>query len=339
RNRCASSTNTISSTAGSLPQALHPTELPGVRSVASSFHALVAFGTSRIRVPLNAVDMPAYEAIVGGSPGDPDLPPEMLGPAPAVLPVVISTTLATRPDGVKLGDEFEIAVDGFDFPIRIAAVRDAVAGFPSATDFAVISRTQMHEQQPGPPLAPSTVFLDAPDDAGPAIRKAVAAVTPAATVDARAELERGFSDSPVTAAIIAGVVVSSVVAAAYAAVAVSAALALAGASRVMEVAELRTLGLSRRQALGLAIIEHGPTVLFAFIAGVALGLGLFALLEPGLGLDALVGSRVELPLTADPRQLGLILVGVLAIAAVGIGLAAWMQRRGSSVAALRRGVE
>ena len=70
-----------------------------------------------------------------------------------------------------------------------------------------------------------------------------------------------------------------------------------------------------------------------------LGLGLFVLLEPGLGLDALVGSRVEVPLSADPRQLSIILATVLVIAAVGIGLAAWLQRRASPAAALRRGFE
>jgi hypothetical protein len=99
------------------------------------------------------------------------------------------------------------------------------------------------------------------------------------------------------------------------------------------------IGLSRGEALGLAIVEHGPTVLLAFIAGVGLGLGLFVLLQPGLGLDALVGSRLEVPLTADPRMLGLIFAAVLAIATIGIGLAAWMQRRGVAVAALRRGFE
>jgi hypothetical protein len=99
------------------------------------------------------------------------------------------------------------------------------------------------------------------------------------------------------------------------------------------------IGLSRRDALGLAIVEHGPTVVIAFVVGVLLGLGLFALLEPGLGMDALVGARLEVPLSADPRALSLIFAGMLAIAAVGIGLAAWMQRRGAAVASLRRGAE
>jgi putative ABC transport system permease protein len=329
----------IVSSAGSLPRALDPAALPGVRSFATVFQALVAFGPSRIRVQLDAVDAPGYVALVGGSLADPDLPPEMLGPAPDVLPVVVSTSLATRPDGVKLGSEFHIAVDAYDVPVRVVAVRDAVAGLPATGVFAVISRTQLREREPDLTLAPSIVFLDAPPDAGPALRDAVAVVTPAARVDDRAALELGFTNSPVTAAILAGVIVSALVAAAYAALAVSTALAMAGAARAGETAKLRTLGLSARQAMAVTVIEHGPTVIVGFVAGVGLGLGLFAALEPGLGLDALVGSRVDVPLTADPAQLGLICVGVVAIAAIGIGLAAWLQGRVGPLTVLRRGVE
>ena len=160
-----------------------------------------------------------------------------------------------------------------------------------------------------------------------------------ATVDSRSAAATGFTNSPVTAAIVAGIALAAVIAGVYAALAVAAALALAGASRATEVAHLRMIGLSRRDALGLAIIEHGPTVLLAFVAGVGLGLGLFVLLEPGLGLDALVGSSLQVPLATDARQLALIFGGVLAIATIGIGLAAWTQRRGAAVAALRTGME
>jgi predicted lysophospholipase L1 biosynthesis ABC-type transport system permease subunit len=216
---------------------------------------------------------------------------------------------------------------------------DAFPTFAPDAIFAIASRQQLKAIHPEAQLLATTLFLDAPEDAGPAIRAAVAAIDPGATVMGRAEAARAFTDSPVTAAIVAGVAIAALVAGAYAALAVAAALALAGAARAVEVAHLRMLGLSRRDALGLVILEHGPTVLLAFVAGIALGLGLFVLLEPGLGLDALVGSRIEVPLTADPRQLAIILGALVVISAVGIGLAAWTQRRGAPVVALRRGFE
>jgi putative ABC transport system permease protein len=329
----------VLSIAGDLPRALDPAKLPGVRTAAGDFQALVAFGPSRIRVQINAVDAPAYAELLAGSPTDPGLPAEMLGPAPDALPVIVSSNLLTRPDGVKLGDRFSIAISGIDVPVQVVGARDALPGIPPTSLFAVISRAQVRERQPGLSLAPSILFLDAPADAGPALSTAITEITPAVRFDDRGVLEQTFADSPVTAAISDGVVIALAVAAAYAAVAVTAALAIAGASRAGETAKLRTLGLSRRQAWLLTIVEHGPTVILAFVAGIGLGIGLFALLEPGLGLDALVGAKVAVPLGADPRQIGVLLAVVVAIAAVGIGLAAWAQRRGSAVVALRRGFD
>ena len=181
--------------------------------------------------------------------------------------------------------------------------------------------------------------MDAPDSTLPAIRAAVDQTVVRGDAGEPPAFAAGFTDSPVTAAIVAGIAAAAIIAAAYAGLAVTAALALAGAARASEVAHLRMIGLSKREALGLAIVEHGPTVLLAFVAGIAFGLGLFIVIEPGLGLDDLVGSRLAVPPGADPAHLAVIFAGVIAIAAVGIGLAAWMQTRGSAVATLRRGFD
>jgi predicted lysophospholipase L1 biosynthesis ABC-type transport system permease subunit len=256
-----------------------------------------------------------------------------------IVPVLISSSVASRIDGVKVGDQFELTVNGLRYQARSIAARDSFPTLPTNVLFAIASRQQLKAIHPQAQLIPTSIFLDAAEADGPAIRAAVADLAPGATVEGRAELVRRFRDSPVTAAIVVGIALAAVVAALYAALAVAAALALAGDARAVEVAHLRALGLSRREALGLAIVEHGPTVAFAFVAGVALGLGLYLLLQPGLGLDAIVGARVDIPLAADLRQLAIILAGVLGIAALGIGLAAVMQRRAASVAALRRGFE
>ena len=333
----------VNAQVGSLPAALDPAKLPGVAASATMFRSQVAVGTRNLRVEIVAVELAAYQAIVGGSPVDPLPPAEMLTPEPAggVIPVLVAQGLTERSDGVKLGQPTEIVTEGYHYRILPIATRIGVPTLPTGTLFVLASREQMNAIHPEAPLAPTTLFLDAPaDDAAQAvITDAVHAIAAGATIQNRAVFARTFRESPVTAAIITGIALAALVAALYATLAVTAALALAGAARSTEVAHLRVIGLSRREALGLAVVEHGPTVLLAFIAGVALGLGLFVLLQPGLGLDALVGSRLEVPVTADPRMLGLIFAAVLAIATVGIGLAAWMQQRGVAVAALRRGVE
>jgi putative ABC transport system permease protein len=329
----------VSDPFGSLPAELAVAKLPGVRSSAVAAWTEIRIGLRNLRIQFLSIDAAAYDAMVRGTPGDPGLPPEMLTGSDPIVPILISSSIATRFDGVKVGEQFEIVINGLHYQARSIAARETFPTLASDALFAIASRQQLKAIHSGAQLIPTTIFLDAPESAGPTIRNAVAAVDPGATVKARAEVDREFTGSPVTAAIVVGIAVAGVVAAIYAALAVAAALALAGATRAVEVAHLRMLGLSRRQAFGLAIVEHGPTVLLAFVAGVALGLGLFVLLEPGLGLDALVGTRIEVPLTADPRQLAIILAGVLVIAAIGIGLAAWTQRRGAPIAALRRGFE
>lgn len=142
-----------------------------------------------------------------------------------------------------------------------------------------------------------------------------------------------------TRGLVAGVEAAALGAFAYAALAVWAALALAGAARAIEVAHLRALGLNRREAIGLVVVEHGPIVFVAFVAGAALGVGLFAVLRDGLGLASLVGAPIVVDVGIDPLLLGLVLLAIVTIVALGIGLAAALQRNAAPVAAVRRGFE
>ena len=333
----------VTSQVGPLPVGFDASTLPGVRSSATLFKALTPVGIRNLRINFIVVDLPAWAPMVAGTPADPAIPSEMLTPAApgGVVPLLVSTSLTERTDGVPLDKPFEVVVEGYHYQVQPITTRDTFPTLATDATFAVASRQQLLAIHPEAQLAPITAFLDAPDgDADvAAIRTAATSVATAATVESRASFARAFSDSPVTAAIVAGIALAALIAAAYAALAVTAALALAGAARATEVAHLRMIGLSRSDALGLAVIEHGPTVLLSFVVGVALGLGLFVLLEPGLGLDAIVGSKIAVPLSADPQQLAIIAAGIVAIAVVGIGLAAWMQRRGVAVAALRRGFE
>ena len=80
-------------------------KMPGVRSSALLFERSVPMGDLGTRVNLVAVDLPAYEQITAGTPGDLELPPEMLVDRPAgdVIPILVPQSLADRPDGVPVG--------------------------------------------------------------------------------------------------------------------------------------------------------------------------------------------------------------------------------------------
>jgi putative ABC transport system permease protein len=221
----------------------------------------------------------------------------------------------------------------------VVEVRDTFPGLPMSGHFAVVSREHLHAAAPTARLAPTAVLLRAADADAPRLHEAVSPLAARVTIQGRAERTAALRASPVLDAVRVGMTVAAIVAAAYAALAVAAALALAGLARAVEVAHLRTLGLSRREAFGLVVAEHGPTVLLAFAAGLALGLGLFLLLQPGLGLAALIGSGLAVPLAIDPGQLAILLAAIVAIVALGMTLSAALQRGAVPAAAIRRGFE
>ena len=129
-----------------------------------------------------------------------------------------------------------------------------------------------------------------------------------------------------------GIAVACVLAAVYVALAVLLSLALTGAARVTETAYLRALGVSRRQIVALVVVEHVPTIILAVAAGVGLGLAVFGLVEPGLGLGALLGSAVDVPLRIDPLPFAALIAAVAIVAAVGIQLAALLSERSGASA-------
>ena len=95
------------------------------------------------------------------------------------------------------------------------------------------------------------------------------------------------------------------VAGAYATVALALAPVLSARPRLRDLAYLRALGLSRRDALGLAAYELVPPVALALGLGIVLGVVLGYLVEPGLDLAALAaGERAALrPAVAAPLLL------------------------------------
>jgi putative ABC transport system permease protein len=143
-------------------------------------------------------------------------------------------------------------------------------------------------------------------------------------------------DAPLVAAIPAGYRLALLVAAGYMAMTIIGALVLAGARRTRDLAFLRTLGITGRQSLALTVMEHAPPVLLAVVPGVALGIVIAALCEPGLGLTAFVGSS-GVPLYVDWPELVVIVVALTAVVVGAVGAGTWLSRRGRMVDALRIG--
>jgi putative ABC transport system permease protein len=326
---------------GPLPATIEPESLPGVEASATVFRTAVPVGLSGPRTNLLIVDVPGIEAVTAGTPADPVLPEAVRGTpgAPEPIPAVISRSLGQRADGVDPGERFELSVEGYTLEYEAIDVRDSFPGVEPGNHFVVVSREHIRTAAPTARMDPTAMLLRAPDDRVGDLRAAVSEVVAGGTLHARAERTAELRGSPVAVAVRAGIAGAALVSALYAALAVAAALALAGLARAVEVAHLRTLGLSRRQALGLVVMEHGPTVIAAFAIGVGLGLALFNGLRPGLGLAALVGSNLEVPLAVDPVQLLLVLLGIVGIVVFGMAVGAALQRAAVPATAVRRGFE
>ena len=330
----------ITASGGAFPNSFEPAALPSVEASADVFRVAVPIGLNGPRHEFIAFDVDDFEAVVGGTPADPRLPPEMHGPGNGgPIPVIVSRGLTGRADGVELGEVFPVTIQAYTLQFRAVEIRDAFPWVASNFNFLIAASDQILSAAPDLPLQPSSTMLRAPAGASEAIRAAVADELPDSVLDDRAGRTVALRTAPAVEAIRTGIGAAAAIAGLYAALAVAAALALAGILRAIEVAHLRTLGLSRREAVALVLVEHGPTVVVAFGVGLAFGLGLFVLLRPGLGLDGLVGLKVDIPLGLDASQLGVILAAIVAIVVVGMTLGVIFQRNAAPVAAVRRGFE
>jgi putative ABC transport system permease protein len=129
----------------------------------------------------------------------------------------------------------------------------------------------------------------------------------------------------------------AVLAAAYAAFVIVLALLLTARSRLRDLAYLRALGLSSKQAVAMTAGELAPPFVVALVVGTALGLGTAYLVEPGLDLTALAAGGRDVALRLDPVAPLLLAVGLLAVAAAAVWATAAVVRRMSLSRSLRMG--
>ncbi len=329
----------VRTTAMRLPEDFDPAALPGVAAASPAYRAQVPVGNRGAPVQLLAVEPVTYAAVVRGTPAETAIPAEFAGTGSGPVPAIVSPNVGGRSERVEVGDVFELSVEGRRVQFRAVALAETFPGMPAQSPFTVVPQAPLAAALPVGRLPSTIAFLRAGDDAGPRVRETLAESGPSFVLEGRAEQTGALRDSPISRAVTAGVALASVVSALYAALAVAAALALAGSARALEMAHLRTLGLTRGEALRLGLSEHGPTVLVAFAAGVALGLFLFVFLKSGLGLAAIVGSTLDIPLQVELGQLALVLAGIVMIMVAGIGLSLALGARTTAAAAVRRGIE
>ena len=220
---------------------------------------------------------------------------------------------------------------------------DIRATFPtldSGTAWAVVARQNLATAIGAGPIVPTETFIRAGPEAGASLAAMLAARLPGqGGLASRFDTSATWRTSPEYVAVVFGLTVAAVVAAVYGALAIFAALLLAGAEQSREAAHLRVMGLSRRENLGLSAMEHGPTAVFVIVAGMALGVGLFAFLQASLGLGPLVGGDIDVGLPVEVIQIAAIFGAIVAVVGIAVGLETAAESIIKPTAALRRGID
>jgi putative ABC transport system permease protein len=286
------------------------------------------------------VDTPSYARLaartdLGGFPaGALTTDAAKAGTAASPLPVLASPSMR---DVFGTGP-FSLWMDGEDVVLRISEVRTTTPAL--SDDFLVVDRTALARrvgigQKANEDIAsrylPSSLLVTGDHIDGPALRKAAGSKV---SVRLRATERARYVDSPLQTGAARVYSAAVVIGAGYAALTLLLALARAAPERTALLARLRTMGLTRRQARRLLVLEALPQAALAAAGGALTGWAAIRLLSPGLDLTGLAlatagdGGPVA-QLRADALSLLLpALCVVLLATAVAAGQAWWTGRRG-----------
>jgi putative ABC transport system permease protein len=124
---------------------------------------------------------------------------------------------------------------------------------------------------------------------------------------------------------------------AYCGLAILLALVVGADTRARAVTYLRTLGLSRRQARGLVLLEVGPLVAAAMLGGLLLGMVLPHVVGPAVDFRPYTGGAKVSSYPLDPVALGVIFGGLAVLVVAAILVDAALSRRRGLGSALRVG--
>ncbi len=323
---------------GALPTGFDVSGISGVEAVAPA-HRADAVSQNRTRFEFLAIDAMALKQVIGGTPADAAIPTALAASTADPLPAIISNEAS--PSGgepIAPGDVFPLTVAGRPIMFVAVTTRETFATLPVDGPFVVTSLAAFRALEPDLELPVTDLFVRAADSATGALRDAASTVDEG-RLEVRSEQTSGMLFAPIMVAVLTGIAASALAAGLYAALAVAAAIGAAGRGRMTEAAQLRTLGLSRRESLGLAVIEHFIPTLVAFTLGTVGGAGLFALVQSSIGLQQVIGSTLEVASTLRWEYVLLLLAALVGVASGGITVAAVAERRVRPTTEIRRGLE
>ena len=302
--------------------------MPGVRGAVPAqvidSASLGADGTDVATLTMIGVDLDAYRHLLAGSPVP--IPP---APGGSVAPALFSPAAAKLvPTTGKLS---MFGQAGAAFPIRDAGTVDRFPGQDADAAFVVVPYKAVVGATNG---IATTLFVRG--DADPkALERAVPAARPAAVTYVSAY--HAMTGSALVKLVHSAFGYGALAADAYSALAILLALVIGEQSRGQAVAYLRVLGLSRREARRLALVEVAPMILAAAIAGWALGLLLPRIVGTALDLRSYAAEMPVAHYLPDMASTALFAGGLLVFAAGAVLTEAAITARRRPATTLRMG--
>jgi putative ABC transport system permease protein len=292
--------------------------------------SLLSTAADSISTGVLVVNPARYAALVAATPF-PAFPASLLAhPGPGgTVPVVATPRIAAA---IRAGHSL-LGFAGSLLTIRLAATTTATPGLPGGGPFVIL---------------PSWVTPRLPDGAAPNIDLAMGSQLSAA--DLARTLRRALPGSVVqfrrtalatetgsplvhSAGIAFGLGVAASVAVTVAAILLG--LLLSGRDRTRAAAWLAALGMTRRQARRLAMLDALPLVLIAVVGAELAGLALGPLIAPALNLSAFTRSGAAVPVRPDVLALIAPAAGAVILVSVITAAQSALTRRRTAAGVLR----
>ena len=271
--------------------------LPGVTGAVRA-RVITGVSTASDQAPMTVVgvDLDAYRELA------PDVPDVPSGPGVLLSPLA-ARTIAAAGGG---GGAVTLSRPGMSpITVKPAGQIEYLPGQGRGTAFVVVP----YKLVAGEAGFPSQVFVTGDVDAG-----ALRAAAPGRDVRTRQDVLRAMTDVPMVTVVYQTFRDGALIGGAFGLLAVLLVLVVGARARGRTVAQLRALGLSRRQSRGLALVEIAPVLLCAVGAGWVLGLLLPEITGPVVDLRPYTGGfAATAHVPGWPALLGL--AGALLLAA------------------------
>ncbi|MGH3081414.1 MAG: FtsX-like permease family protein [Gaiellaceae bacterium] len=297
--------------------------------IARAYVQDVEAGEPGQETPMIAVELEAFERIVRGTPAEVRFPSELHNPAiPGLVPAVVSTNWPAT-------GTFPITLPRVTVNTLVVGNRDSFPGVPADTPFAIVPYSALKETEAeGEIVRPNRLYIGGVGSA--AVRAAVEDSGARVDVETRVDAVDRLRESPLIENVLRGFRAAIVLAALYAAFAVGLMGLIAARSRARDLALVRTMGASPRDGFVLAAVEVAPLVLTALALGIALGIAIPYLIEPGLDLAFFTGSG-SAPIVIPWPTLAVAAVGLLVLVAATVVVVGFQARRADLGGVLRIG--